>query len=1054
MSEYIYSAFISYKHDPDEALAGAIQEQIEHFYVPKAFRESALTDGKHLKRVFRDSTEFAGSFNLEESIKDALSKSAFLIVIISEDTKQSVWVQQEIEYFLKDHDRDHILTVLSSGDNPEAYYPEELTQILLEDGSEEKIEPLSVDYRDYQPKQRLRSKGNKKVYASEFPRIAAPLLGVSYDDLVKRQERYRKQRMFILVNTALAVVSIALVYSVWSEIRVNRNYREAMKRQSEILLNNSLEALEENDRTGAIRYALRALPTKEGEKDMPVTPRAQYALSRAVGAYVIPNDPAKETPIFRIELNNGIQKYETDPSGRYVMCVDNDQWLRMDDLEKGQVLYNGSLHEYGRFGGMYVCGGEFYIMTLTSDGWNLHHVAKDGTIHQIEKLKEYLHESLAYFGFNVLAGMDRIFFVFQMESPDGKPNLKVVAYSSKDDDVSLYESAIPVDSGTMFDHFRYDPESDAITFTYYKQNDTFQVIRSGVGIYIPEKNSIKIYDANPTEIDEYMIDGSRIIYLSGFPNEHFGDTGTYYMEYAMQVGCIRTDGKKGWTAEDIRYGEAREVPILKSAMIGNTACILIGTSDAVSIHEADTGQLLRRCEFHSDVKDIWFQDTIGAILERGELARIDLYDPVYTISEAFSINIDNARRIENSFLGNPLTFIIDDRSELVIYAAGWGDDSFIPLGETKVPFVIGSATHGTLAAMILQGQDPDSYEICLIDTEQMTELWRKPLPNDAIPSVYSGLMFDFTGDGSQICLFSYGYPNQEMYEYAFSVEDGSEERIPITVTDELTDTQIICITITGYPAYLIYNPENTGYGYKIFRLEDGVFCEHDLILPDSDYETMSTYDSSEDGRYQLLTAKRGGERNVLLYDLEMDSCSVLEELSHRKAGEVAYFRVFYSEEKVIICELDTKLCRVYDLSTGRLVMELEIPESTVGSADIRGNSLYLFGFDGYLREYDIKKKKMLKSVRLTTQINVLDREEWYYDGESILLSLSKDGYSQTIYVLDKNELELTDEIASFVDYNPETRTFLVNDNKIAFGGYKKHTLEELVEMGYEQLGND
>ena len=31
MSEYTYSAFISYKHDPDETFAAAIQEQIEHF---------------------------------------------------------------------------------------------------------------------------------------------------------------------------------------------------------------------------------------------------------------------------------------------------------------------------------------------------------------------------------------------------------------------------------------------------------------------------------------------------------------------------------------------------------------------------------------------------------------------------------------------------------------------------------------------------------------------------------------------------------------------------------------------------------------------------------------------------------------------------------------------------------------------------------------------------------------------------------------------------------------------------------------------------------------
>ena len=37
----------------------------EHFYVPKSFRNAPLSEGKRLKRVFRDSTEFAGNFNLE-----------------------------------------------------------------------------------------------------------------------------------------------------------------------------------------------------------------------------------------------------------------------------------------------------------------------------------------------------------------------------------------------------------------------------------------------------------------------------------------------------------------------------------------------------------------------------------------------------------------------------------------------------------------------------------------------------------------------------------------------------------------------------------------------------------------------------------------------------------------------------------------------------------------------------------------------------------------------------------------------------------------------------
>ena len=1050
MSEYVYSAFISYKHDPDEALAGVIQEQIEHFSVPKAYRESALADGKHLKRVFRDSTELTGNFNLEESIKDALSKSAFLIVIISEETKHSTWVLQEIEYFLKDHDRDHILTVLSSGDDPEACYPEKLTRILLEDGTEEVIEPLSVDYRDYQTERGQHNRKNRKVYAREFPRIAAPLLGVSYDDLVKRRERYRKQRIFILVNTALVITSVALVYFIWTEIRVKRNYREAMKRQSQILINNSLEALEENDRTGAIRYALQALPTKEGDPDMPVTPKAEYALSRAVGAYVIPFDPEKETPIRRIELNNGIYKYETDPTGRYVLCVDNDQWLRLDDIEEDRVLYNGSLHEYGRFVDLYVCGGEFYIQTLTGEGWKLYHVAKDGTFQLTLNLSEFLDKSTVYSSIDVMVAGNRIFFLFRPDVQGKKVNVVVYAYSPEENGMSRYDMTIPGNEHTAFDHFRYDPGCDAITFSYYEQDDAFQVIRSGVGVYSPEKNSLKMYDVEPVQIDEYLIEGDRIFYLADLPYEIFGNKGVHFVEYSIKVGCVGMDGKSGWLTKDVRYGDAAEEPIMKEVVIDNKSYVLVGTSDALSVHDAENGEMFRRCEFHSDVKDIWYKDTIGAILEYGELARIELSDPIYTITEAFNIYIENVKRIEDSFTGGSLTFIVDDERDMIIYAEGWGDNSFVPLENASAVSVLGSATHGTLTAVILQEQ---GYEMCLIDTETMKELWRKPLPEEAFSGVYMEILVDFTEDGSKIHLFNYGLPREEMYEFYYSVEDGSQERVSIRGMEGLIGNRTNCMVIPGYPAYLVHDQERPEQGYRIYRLEEGSFTEYELQLPEEDYENLSTYSSSEDGRFQLLQAERAGKRDILLYDLEQDSCKVLEEISNRNKEDVFNIRVFYSDGKAIICESDARFCCIFDLVTGTQILQIEIPDSSVGSATIHEGYVYLFGYDGYLREYDMKKEKWKRSVRLTNHFEILNQGKWYFDGESILFSFKGEDMERRLFVLDEEELELTEEIGSFVDYIPDTRTFLVNDGKVAFGGFKKHTLDELIEMGYEQLGD-
>ena len=88
---------------------------------------------------------------------------------------------------------------------------------------QEQIEPLSVDDRDYDPERGLRNKKNRSVYKREFPRIAAPVLGISYDDLVKRQERYRKQRAFIMVNTVTGSTFLRRIppegmYFAWTRI--------------------------------------------------------------------------------------------------------------------------------------------------------------------------------------------------------------------------------------------------------------------------------------------------------------------------------------------------------------------------------------------------------------------------------------------------------------------------------------------------------------------------------------------------------------------------------------------------------------------------------------------------------------------------------------------------------------------------------------------------------------------------------------------------------------------------------------------------------------------
>ena len=102
-----YNAFISYRHHPEDIrVASEIHRLLERFRLPKGLRGKT----REIERIFRDKEELPITSNLTDDITAALRNSDYLIVICSEHTKESVWVQREIETFLQTHSRTQVLT--------------------------------------------------------------------------------------------------------------------------------------------------------------------------------------------------------------------------------------------------------------------------------------------------------------------------------------------------------------------------------------------------------------------------------------------------------------------------------------------------------------------------------------------------------------------------------------------------------------------------------------------------------------------------------------------------------------------------------------------------------------------------------------------------------------------------------------------------------------------------------------------------------------------------------------------------------------------------------
>ena len=197
--DYVYEAFISYRHLPlDHQVAERVQRSVEGFVIPKPLRAKAGRD--RLGKLFRDEDELPTATSLPDQIGDALKRSRMLIVICSPKTRESAWVQREVELFASYHGRSRIRIALAAGE-PDESFPELLLHrtVVAEDGSVTLVEeePLAADFRDL----------SRKHVATERLRIVASLIGCGYDDLRHRM-RARRQRLVLAASALISVPTL------------------------------------------------------------------------------------------------------------------------------------------------------------------------------------------------------------------------------------------------------------------------------------------------------------------------------------------------------------------------------------------------------------------------------------------------------------------------------------------------------------------------------------------------------------------------------------------------------------------------------------------------------------------------------------------------------------------------------------------------------------------------------------------------------------------------------------------------------------------------------
>ena len=374
-----YNAFISYRHsDQDIKVARTIQSDLEHFHIPAKIRKA--TGRKKIDRIFLDKDELGAASNLSADIADALERAEHLIVICSTATKQSAWVPREIEYFLRNHTRRQITTVLVDGE-PEDVIPEILKyedRTLTDPNGNEytawvPLEPLSCDYR----------LPRKKAKKEELPRLASKLLGCSYDELMNRRRAYMIRRLTIAFSLILAGVLGFGAYLIYSRIKIRESLESSLRNQSIYLANESLYSLEEEQRILALQLALEALP-KDEDDSRPVTPQAIRALTESTLAYTT-RDGFDIQDIWSYRMPDLIYNNNCllSPGGNALAAWDKLGNLRVWDTRTHAVIFSADRLKNAK--GVVFLPNDRFMLT-TSEGVSVYRIP-DGTLVWEKKLE-------------------------------------------------------------------------------------------------------------------------------------------------------------------------------------------------------------------------------------------------------------------------------------------------------------------------------------------------------------------------------------------------------------------------------------------------------------------------------------------------------------------------------------------------------------------------------------------------------------------------------------------------------------------------------------------
>ena len=1008
MIEY-YNAFISYKHAPvDNKVAAHIQSALEHFHIPGKIRKK--TGKKQIQRVFRDKDELPITSDLSDTISQALENSDYLIVICSKSTCQSEWVKREIQYFLRNHTHDQILTVLAEGE-PEEVIPEELRteERLLPnaDGSASyvkvPIEPLSCDYR----------MPFRQADKEELPRLAAALIGCSYDELMNRRRQYQMRRIGIL---ALILTVLALGFSFYTVLtarKIDQNYQASLRNQSLYLANESQKLLEEERRIEAIQLALEALPNDRMNR--PVTAEAIKALTDATLAY----HPITNNSIYAVwnyRMPAAITKMQVSPKGECFACLDATGGVNVWAVETHELLFDYHLPEAKILG------------------------------------FEFLDEN------TLMVWGGREFYCFEIDSQERIWTLKLESkiiteyYALSEDRKNLF---LPTNTGTVIKVST--EEGKVISEWEIKQYYNYNIIDfHNVKLSPDEKNLLLSFETidyayvailelesgqwrdyqlpYPNVIDVTWIDSDNFLTASYDFSEavayEFGLAKIVKDNYIQIDCCSKTDFHTVWS-DQARYNDVHiRSGFLTLPDYGQTAFFC---SNTLMVFQNSDGKVVHSYDLTSSLVDISDRDQDGlpiGISTDGEIITLtpSMGDTAFAASSTFT------NRLDMALVCNGVYVHKSGSNEVIFYDTFVCDEDWEEIED--LPAVPTTNTYINDDYMVIEVGNADAIEMMAFDVNSNELLWDIEIKDTrsscGFLGIYEDLMYivSVDDDNNTVLLgISMGDGSVEVSEiltnqtsyihnvasltdgklvYIYSASTKNDGCLKILDLDT-NKTKKLDLMLESYhpnmrPIYfsqadiLYYSDANEGD--YIINVEEKDF--HKVEFPSS--WTKTTFVNMDpSGEFFLI----GDTRSVQVMDLEGEIVYEVTHLDMQPIGASVY-SVGKNKEELLVVYSDGALCR-YDFQNGNLLGKMQ---TTITESEADLISSFLFCMDQstlYLQVYH--------------ETHVIDLDSWV----EVATVANSIGYCQS-----------SDEFFSYA---------VASAKDVSMGYFRHYTLDELIEKG-------